>query len=61
MALVVGVAGCSHMHWPGHKPPPPPPKPVHYLEVGGADTAAVRAQYWKRNTLVIDLTGASGT
>ena len=59
--LAVGVAGCSHLHWPGHKAPPPPPKPVHYLEVSGADTAAVRAQYWKRNTLVIDLTAASGT
>ena len=61
LVLMLGAAGCSHLHWPGHKPPPPPPRAVHYLEVGGSNPAAVLAQYWKRNTLVIDLTAASGT
>jgi hypothetical protein len=59
--LTLGAAGCSHLHWPGHNPPPPPPKAVHYLDVGGSNAAAVLAQYWKRNTLVIDLTAASGS
>jgi hypothetical protein len=58
--LMLGAAGCSH-HWPWHKQPPPAPRAVHYLEVGGSDAAAVLAQYWKRNTLVVDLTAASGT
>jgi len=57
--LIVATAGCSH--WPWHKPPPPAPHAVHYLDVGGSDAAAVLAQYWKRNTLVLDLTAASGT
>jgi hypothetical protein len=34
---------------------------VHVLDVGGSGAAAVLAQYWKRNTLVIDLTAASGS
>jgi hypothetical protein len=38
--LMLGAAGCSHLHWPGHKPPPPPPKAVHYLDVGGSNAAA---------------------
>ncbi len=59
--LALAAAGCSHLHWPSHKQPPPPPQAVHYLDVGGSDAAAVRAQYWKRNTLVVDLTAASGT
>ncbi len=59
-ALAVALAGCS-LHWPWHRPPPAPPQPVHYLDVGGSGAAAVVGQYWKRNTLVVDLTGASGT
>jgi hypothetical protein len=58
--LSLGAAGCSH-HWPWHKPPPPAPPAVHYLEVGGSGAAAVLAQYWKRNTLIVDLSAASGT
>ena len=60
LMLTLGAAGCSH-HWPWHKQPPPAPPAVHYLEVGGSGAAAVLAQYWKRNTLVVDLTAASGT
>jgi hypothetical protein len=60
-ALALVAAGCSHLHWPWHKQLPPPPQPVHVLDVGGSGAAAVVAQYWKRNTLVVDLTAASGT
>jgi hypothetical protein len=60
LMLSLGAAGCSH-HWPWHKQPPPAPPAVHYLEVGGSGASAVLAQYWKRNTLVVDLSAASGT
>ena len=60
LMLTLGVAACGH-HWPWHKPPPPAPRAVHYLDVGGSGAAAVRAQYWNRNTLVVDLSAASGT
>ncbi|HVN45886.1 MAG TPA: hypothetical protein VMT66_11710 [Steroidobacteraceae bacterium] len=59
--LVLALAACGCSHWPWHKPPPPAPQPVHYLGVGGEGAAAVRGQYWKRNTLLVDLTGASGS
>ena len=63
-ALVLGVlaastAGCSHLPW--HHPPPPPPTPVHVLDVNGTGASAVIGQYWKRNTLVLDMSGASGS
>jgi hypothetical protein len=63
-ALAIGVlaasaAGCSH--WPWHHQPPPPPKPVQVLDVSGAGASAVLAQYWKRNTLVLDMSAASGS
>jgi hypothetical protein len=61
LMLTLGLAGCSQLHWPWHKPPPAAPQAVHYLEVGGTGAAAVLAQYWQRNTLVVDLTAASGT
>jgi hypothetical protein len=60
LMLTLGAAGCSH-HWPWHRQPPPAPAAVHYLEVGGSGAAAVLAQYWKRNTLIVDLGAASGT
>src|SRR5262249_10051984 len=56
LMLVLGLTGCSHLHWPWHKQPPPAPQAVHYLDVGGSGAAAALAQYWKRNTLVVDLT-----
>jgi hypothetical protein len=63
-ALAIGVlaasaAGCSH--WPWHHQPPPPPKPVQVLDVSWAGASAVLAQYWKRNTLVLDMSAASGS
>jgi hypothetical protein len=61
------LAGCSHMPqvtWPWHHQPAPAPQEVHELAItpaaeGGA-TAAF-PQYWKRNTLLVDLQAASGT
>jgi hypothetical protein len=61
---VFAAAGCSHMpqlHWPWHRKPAPPPPEVHELVIknpAGADAAF--PQYWKGNTLVVDLESATG-
>ena len=57
---VVLSAGCSHLKWPWHHAPPPPPLPVHEVDITGAGAAGF-PQYWKRNTLLIDLSTASGS
>jgi hypothetical protein len=60
----LGMLGaCSHLHWPFHRKPPPQPEVAHELVVTAPDgtTAAPYPQYWKRNTVVVDLQGASGT
>ena len=64
LVTLLALGGCSHLHWPHwsphwpwHRTPPAPPAPVHELEVSGAATPA---QYWQRNTLLIDLSAASG-
>ena len=44
-------------HWPWHRAPPLAAVPVHVLDVSGTATPA---QYWKRNTLLIDLSAVSG-
>jgi len=66
VALMIVLAGCSHMpqpHWPWHRKPPAAPQEVHELTVApvaeGGSTAF--PQYWKRNTLIVDLQSASGT
>ena len=62
MALcLLALTACAYMPW--SKKPPAPPEPVHELTITGADGAPATAfpQYWKRNTLVIDLSGASGS
>jgi hypothetical protein len=66
LTLVLTVAaGCSHLpqwHWPWQHKPPPPPQQVHELVITTQDGAdATFPQYWKRNTLVVDLESASGT
>jgi hypothetical protein len=70
LALIAGlplmVAGCSSMPkidlWPFDKKPPPVPEIVHEVDLVNADgTPASYPQYWKRNTLLIDLSGVSGT
>jgi hypothetical protein len=62
LALSLSSTGCGHLsaHWPWHHSPPPPPAPVHELDIGGA-AADSFPQYWKRNTLLVDLSAASGT
>jgi hypothetical protein len=63
--LAILVAGCSHLpsvHWPWRPKPAPPPQPVYELVITGEGGATVSfPQYWVRNTLLIDLHGASGT
>jgi hypothetical protein len=53
------LTACSHMPW--HKEPPKAPEAVNELVELGPDggTTTVFPQYWKRNTLVIDLTTAA--
>ena len=59
LALALLVGGCGR-HWPWHHSPPPPPTPVHELDITGP-AADTYPQYWKRNTLLVDLSGASGS
>src|ERR1700686_2843387 len=63
--LVLLAAGCGHlaaMHRPLHQRPAPAPAPVHELDISpAAGVASSLPQYWKRNTLVVDLTAASGS
>ncbi len=58
------AAGCSHMpqpHWPWHPKPAPAPDVVHELVVTRADgTDAAFPQYWKGNTLIVDMRLAGG-
>jgi hypothetical protein len=58
------VAGCGHMpsvSWPWHRKPAPPPQEVHELVITTPDGAeAAFPQYWKGNTLVVDMKPASG-
>ena len=67
LALIATVglllAACSTPKiWPFYKKPVPPPEAVHEVDLANADgSAASYPQYWKRNTLVIDLSGVSGT
>ena len=66
VALCFGLQACSSMHmphvWPFYKKPKPEPEAVHEVDLVNADgSPASYPQYWKRNTLVIDLSGASGT
>jgi hypothetical protein len=72
LALIAGlvaclglvVAGCSMSPpkvWPFYKKPKPPPEVVHEVDLANPDgSPANYPQYWKRNTLVIDLSGVSG-
>ena len=61
--LLVPLAGCETVKswWPGHDEAAPAPEPVRELEVSvPADMAVpVVLQFWERNTLVVDLQGAS--
>jgi hypothetical protein len=67
-ASCLALSACSAFHdfhmaklWPFHRKPQPAPEVVHELDLVNADgSAANYPQLWKRNTLVIDLTGISG-
>jgi hypothetical protein len=67
IAACLAITGCSSytvsMGWPPiHKKPKPAPEVVHELNLLNADgSPASFTQTWKRNTLVIDLSGVSGT
>jgi hypothetical protein len=56
---LAALSACSHMPW--HKEPAKGPQPVSELVELGPDggPTTVFPQYWKRNTLVVDLTTAA--
>ena len=56
---LLAAAACSH--WPWHHQPAPPPVEVHELDVSGPSAATHFPQYWTRNTLLVDLSSASGS
>jgi hypothetical protein len=63
-ACLVALSGCSTMSkiWPFHRKPKPAPPAVHEFNLVNADgSAATYPQYWQRNTLVVDLSDASGS
>ncbi len=61
--LACGLAACGHMPW--QKSAPPAPESVSELLELATDGTVTQAfpQYWKRNTLVVDMqtAAASGT
>jgi hypothetical protein len=62
--LVLSAAACGHLaapHWPWQHPSAPAPAAVHELDIGGAAAAQTFPQYWKRNTLLVDLSAAHGS
>ena len=68
LALVLAATACSHMpsmssiKWPwATESKPAPPPPVHVLEITAAGSAASFPQSLERNTLLVDLSGVSGT
>ncbi len=64
-ACCLALAACSSLSmpkiWPFYKKPKPGPEAVSELNLVNADgSTATFPQYWKRNTLVIDLSGVGG-
>ena len=66
-ALLSLLAGCSHMpqahlSWPWHHKPAAAPQEVHELTITSIAEGGSTAfpQYWKRNTLLVDLQTAGG-
>jgi hypothetical protein len=64
-ACTLALTACGSLHmpkiWPFHKKQKAGPEAVNELTLVNADgSGASYPQYWKRNTLVIDLTGVSG-
>jgi hypothetical protein len=60
-ALSLMLAGCA-MHWPWKRRPVPPPQPVQQVSIvsDASGPATTILQYWDRNTLLLDLSGAAG-
>jgi hypothetical protein len=63
--VCLGLTACHSLSmpkvWPFYKKPKPGPEAVQELNLVRADgSAADYPQYWKRNTLVVDLSGVSG-
>jgi hypothetical protein len=59
--LALSLSACA-MRWPWKRHPPPPPQPAHQVTIvpdAGVAATAI-AQYWDRNTLLLDLTAAGG-
>jgi hypothetical protein len=64
LAACLVLGGCTTMSklWPFGKRVKPGPPAVNELNIVGPDGAAASfPQYWQRNSLVIDLSAASGT
>jgi hypothetical protein len=66
LICTLGLSACHSLRmpdvWPFHKKPKPAPVAVNELTLVNADgTPANFPQYWKRNTLVIDLSGIGAT
>ena len=57
---LLALTGCGHMPW--SKRAAAAPVPVNEIALTSADGAPAQGfpQYWKRNTLVVDLQSASG-
>jgi hypothetical protein len=57
---LLALSACGYMPW--SKRAAAAPQPVNELSITGADGSPAQgfSQYWKRNTLVVDLQGASG-
>jgi len=65
VACTLAVTACSSIRmpniWPFHRKAKPVPEAVQALNLVNADgSPASFPQYWKRNTLVIDLSGVGG-
>lgn len=65
VACCLGVTACSSLKmpnvWPFHKKAKPVPEAVNELNLVNTDGSPANfPQYWKRNTLVIDLSGIGG-
>jgi hypothetical protein len=60
-ALSLVLSACA-MHWPWKRRPVPPPQPVQQVSIvsDASGTATTILQYWDRNTLLLDLSGAAG-
>ncbi len=56
VAAAALLGGCSHWPW-SHQPPPAPAAVNELTETAETGAAADYPQYWKRNTLLVDLRG----